>query len=109
MAAVDAHVASHLFNHCFMGLLQRKTRILCTHHTKFLQQADLVVGEKVQCTCMYMYMYQLTVTVDFHACMHVQNYNIFSFLLHVNTQSALYIGISSTASTHSGYFDYVYF
>ena len=46
LAAVDAHVASHLFTHCIMGLLRSKTRVLCTHHTKFLQQADIVVGEQ---------------------------------------------------------------
>ncbi|XP_067031621.1 ATP-binding cassette sub-family C member 10-like isoform X2 [Acropora muricata] len=43
LAAVDAHVAAHLFHHCIMGLLQNKTRILCTHHTHFLSAADLVV------------------------------------------------------------------
>ncbi|KAJ7321461.1 Multidrug resistance-associated protein 7 [Desmophyllum pertusum] len=43
LAAVDAHVAAHLFHHCIMGLLQTKTRILCTHHTHFLSAADLVV------------------------------------------------------------------
>ena len=45
LAAVDAHVATHLYTHCIMGLLRRKTRILCTHHTKFLQEADVVVGK----------------------------------------------------------------
>lgn len=43
LAAVDAHVAAHLFHHCIMGLLQNKTRILCTHHTHFLSGADLVI------------------------------------------------------------------
>lgn len=43
LAAVDAHVAAHLFHHCIMGLLQNKTRILCTHHTHFLSAADQVV------------------------------------------------------------------
>ncbi len=43
LAAVDAHVARHLFNHCIMGLLAEKTRILCTHHTKYLVDADHVV------------------------------------------------------------------
>ena len=32
LAAVDAHVASHLYTHCITGLLRHKTRILCTHH-----------------------------------------------------------------------------
>ena len=43
LAAVDSHVASHLFHHCIMGILNNKTRILCTHHTKFLKDADVVV------------------------------------------------------------------
>ncbi|XP_060078893.1 ATP-binding cassette sub-family C member 10-like [Ylistrum balloti] len=43
LAAVDAHVAQHLYERCIMGLLKNKTRILCTHHTKFLGKADLVV------------------------------------------------------------------
>eukprot|EP00058_Branchiostoma_floridae_P004581 XP_002590069.1 hypothetical protein BRAFLDRAFT_83311 [Branchiostoma floridae] len=43
LAAVDAHVAEHLFSQCIMELLKDKTRILCTHHTRFLQEADLVV------------------------------------------------------------------
>ena len=43
LAAVDAHVAAHLFHHCIMGLLKNKTRILCTHHTHFLSAADLLV------------------------------------------------------------------
>ncbi|XP_022081531.1 multidrug resistance-associated protein 7-like [Acanthaster planci] len=43
MAAVDAHVGAHIFSQCIMGLLRNKTRILCTHHTKYLQEADVVV------------------------------------------------------------------
>ncbi|XP_033736231.1 multidrug resistance-associated protein 7-like isoform X2 [Pecten maximus] len=43
LAAVDAHVAQHLYDRCIMGLLRNKTRILCTHHTKFLGKADLVI------------------------------------------------------------------
>lgn len=43
LAAVDAHVAAHLFQHCIMGLLKNKTRILCTHQTHFLSAADQVV------------------------------------------------------------------
>lgn len=42
-AAVDAHVASHLYNNCIKGLLKDKTIILCTHHTNFLQHADHVI------------------------------------------------------------------
>ena len=39
LAAVDAHVASHLFSHCIMGLLRSKTRVLCTHHLRWGQLA----------------------------------------------------------------------
>ncbi|XP_069116549.1 ATP-binding cassette sub-family C member 10-like [Argopecten irradians] len=43
LAAVDSHVAQHIYDECIMGLLQNKTRILCTHHVKFLGNADLIV------------------------------------------------------------------
>ncbi|KAK7505594.1 hypothetical protein BaRGS_00003339 [Batillaria attramentaria] len=43
LAAVDAHVAQHLMQHCIMGLLRNKTRILCTHNVRFLAQADVVL------------------------------------------------------------------
>ncbi|XP_069116792.1 ATP-binding cassette sub-family C member 10-like isoform X1 [Argopecten irradians] len=43
LAAVDAHVAQHMYDNCIMGLLKNKTRILCTHHTSFLGEADLVI------------------------------------------------------------------
>ena len=46
LAAVDAHVAHHLFHKCIMGLLKTKTRVLCTHHTKYLRDVDLVVVMK---------------------------------------------------------------
>ena len=43
LAAVDAHVAKHLFHECIMGLLCNRTRILCTHHTSFLKHADIIL------------------------------------------------------------------
>lgn len=43
LAAVDAHVASHLFQHCILGLLRHKTVILCTHHIKYLKAADHII------------------------------------------------------------------
>ncbi|XP_041456122.1 ATP-binding cassette sub-family C member 10-like [Lytechinus variegatus] len=43
LAAVDAQVGQHIFSKCIMGLLRHKTRILCTHHTRFLVDADVVV------------------------------------------------------------------
>jgi len=46
LAAVDAHVAKHLYDKCIKGLLKNKTRILCTHHTKYLIEADFVIEMK---------------------------------------------------------------
>ncbi|KAK3092515.1 hypothetical protein FSP39_003868 [Pinctada imbricata] len=43
LSAVDSHVAQHLYEKCIMGLLKNKTRILCTHHTKYLMEADFVI------------------------------------------------------------------
>lgn len=43
LAAVDADVARHLLEKCFLGILKHKTRILCTHRTEFLEKADIVV------------------------------------------------------------------
>ena len=43
LSAVDAHVANHLYTQCINGLLANKTRILCTHHIKYLKNADLVL------------------------------------------------------------------
>ena len=43
LSAVDSHVAQHIFAHCITGLLGDKTRVLCTHHVKFLVDADLVI------------------------------------------------------------------
>uniref|UniRef100_A0A8C5GM19 ATP-binding cassette, sub-family C (CFTR/MRP), member 10 n=1 Tax=Gouania willdenowi TaxID=441366 RepID=A0A8C5GM19_GOUWI len=43
LAAVDPDVAEHLMTKCIMGLLKKKTRILCTHRIEFADKADLVV------------------------------------------------------------------
>ncbi|XP_035178458.1 multidrug resistance-associated protein 7 isoform X1 [Oxyura jamaicensis] len=43
LAAVDANVASHLMRKCVLGVLQHKTRILCTHRTEFLEKADALL------------------------------------------------------------------
>lgn len=43
LSAVDVNVARHIFQHCIMGLLRNKTRILCTHHVQYLFQADRIV------------------------------------------------------------------
>jgi ATP-binding cassette subfamily C (CFTR/MRP) protein 10 len=43
LSAVDSHVAKHIFTHCINGLLAEKTRILCTHHFKYLINAETVL------------------------------------------------------------------
>jgi len=43
LAAVDIHVAKHLYSECIVGLLQDTTRILVTHHVHFLHAADFVI------------------------------------------------------------------
>lgn len=42
LSAVDVKVAKHIFQHCLMGLLLNKTRILCTHHVQYLIYADAI-------------------------------------------------------------------
>lgn len=42
-SAVDYKVAHHLYTKCVMGLLRDKTRIVCTHHVRFLQDADWIL------------------------------------------------------------------
>ncbi|XP_064623538.1 ATP-binding cassette sub-family C member 10-like [Lineus longissimus] len=42
-AAVDIHVAQHIFSNCIMGILRHKTRLLCTHQTQLLKHADLII------------------------------------------------------------------
>ena len=46
LAAVDVHVARRLVDRCLAGesaILRSKTRVLATHHTRWLAKADLVV------------------------------------------------------------------
>ncbi|XP_077199113.1 ATP-binding cassette sub-family C member 10 isoform X2 [Paroedura picta] len=43
LAAVDADVANHLMQKCILGILRNKTRILCTHRTEFLENADVML------------------------------------------------------------------
>jgi len=43
LAAVDIHVARHLYSECVVGLLRHTTRILVTHHVHFLRAADFVI------------------------------------------------------------------
>nr|CAB3219632.1 multidrug resistance-associated protein 7-like [Phallusia mammillata] len=43
LSAVDQHVASHLYHQCVAGILRDRTRILCTHHTRYLRNADWII------------------------------------------------------------------
>ena len=43
LSAVDAHVVSHLFKNCILKYLEGKTRILITHKTHILEQADKIL------------------------------------------------------------------
>ena len=43
LSAVDAHVAAHLYDKCIAGWLGDKTRVLTTHHVKYLLNADWIV------------------------------------------------------------------
>ena len=43
LSAVDPHVAKHLVNKCFNGLLREKTKILSTHHIEYLINTDYVL------------------------------------------------------------------
>lgn len=43
ISAVDAKVARQIFQNCVMGILRHKTRILCTHHVKYLAYADKIM------------------------------------------------------------------
>ncbi|XP_044008333.1 ATP-binding cassette sub-family C member 10 isoform X2 [Aphidius gifuensis] len=42
-ATLDANVAKYIFQNVILGLLKNKTRIICTHQTKYLIHADLIV------------------------------------------------------------------
>ncbi|XP_054158120.1 ATP-binding cassette sub-family C member 2-like [Oppia nitens] len=53
LAAVDAHVAQHLFEHVIgpKGLLRQKTRLLATHNIYFLKEMDCIIlmsGGRIQ-------------------------------------------------------------
>ncbi|KAI4463602.1 atp-binding cassette sub-family c [Holotrichia oblita] len=43
ISAVDANVARQIFQNCIMGILRHKTRILCTHHVRYLMYADRIL------------------------------------------------------------------
>lgn len=43
LATLDPKVASYIFKHVILGLLNTKTRLLCTHQTRYLMYANLVI------------------------------------------------------------------
>lgn len=43
LATLDPKVASYIFKRVIMGLLNNKTRLLCTHQTRYLMYANLVI------------------------------------------------------------------
>ncbi|XP_071865552.1 ATP-binding cassette sub-family C member 10 [Bombus fervidus] len=43
LATLDPKVASYIFKRVIMGLLNNKTRLFCTHQTRYLMYADLVI------------------------------------------------------------------
>ena len=43
LSAVDTQVARHLVDSLLVDHLERKTRILCTHHSQLLQSADWII------------------------------------------------------------------
>lgn len=43
LSAVDTHVSKHLFQECVKNYLQKRTRILVTHQTHFLKDADYII------------------------------------------------------------------
>jgi ATP-binding cassette subfamily C (CFTR/MRP) protein 10 len=77
LAAVDAHVAQHLFDHCIMGILEGTTRVLATHHTRFLQKADLVVvmenGKIVKCAPPSQLLFELHIQESSNSAKHNSN------------------------------------
>lgn len=43
LSAVDAKVGKHIVDHCFMGLMSSKTKVLATHQLSLIHKADRVV------------------------------------------------------------------
>ena len=51
LSSVDNHVAAHIVEHCLLGLLKGKTRILVTHRYNCLDKVDRVVEIKNNNIC----------------------------------------------------------
>uniref|UniRef100_H2YA71 ABC-type xenobiotic transporter n=1 Tax=Ciona savignyi TaxID=51511 RepID=H2YA71_CIOSA len=68
LAAVDQHVAGHIFHECIDGLLGGTTRILCTHHTnvhfKFFQNYSTLK--------IIIWIYAFLVSASFYAIQFIQ-------------------------------------
>ena len=47
-SAVDAHIGTHLFKRCLLGLLGSKTLIHVTHQVEFLPAVDLILVIKIE-------------------------------------------------------------
>ena len=47
-SAVDAHIGTHLFKGCLLGLLGSKTMIYVAHQVEFLPVADLILVIKMK-------------------------------------------------------------
>lgn len=43
LSAVDVQVAKHIFQHCILGLLGNKTKLLCTHHLQYFLHVDHLI------------------------------------------------------------------
>ena len=41
-SAVDGDVAGHIYRRCILGLLRHKTRVLATHHARYVAAADTI-------------------------------------------------------------------
>uniref|UniRef100_H2YA76 ATP-binding cassette, sub-family C (CFTR/MRP), member 10 n=1 Tax=Ciona savignyi TaxID=51511 RepID=H2YA76_CIOSA len=58
LAAVDQHVAGHIFHECIDGLLGGTTRILCTHHTNKKTMLAFILNNNldlcISCFCKFL-------------------------------------------------------
>lgn len=46
LSAIDTQVASHIFEKCILGALNKKTVVLVTHQIHFLQKCDEILVMK---------------------------------------------------------------
>ena len=82
MSAVDVNVAHLIFHKCINGLLQNKTRILCTHHIQYLLSADiLLVMDNGRITKQGMYYMFVLRHLGFMACCIYDQRYILSYII----------------------------